>query len=86
MKKPVSSSSNEKVLTDITEFLNYPILSATPKSRAKKSNGPRVLTSVEAIAMMEAKEKQKEEQKAKELQKKEREEKKQQRAGEDSKS
>ena len=80
MQKSVSSSSTERVLTDITEFLNHPILSATPKSRAKKSNGPCVLTSSEVIAMMEAKEEQKkEEQEAKELRKKEHEEKKQQR-------
>ena len=57
MKKSVCLSSTERILTDITEFLNYPILSATPKSRAKKSNGSRVLTSSEVIAMMEAKEK-----------------------------
>ena len=49
-KKSVSLSSTEKALTDI---LNYPILSATPKSRAKKSNGPHVLTSSKAIAMIE---------------------------------
>ena len=75
-----TKKSCERVLTDITEFLNYPVILATPKSRPKKSTGPRVLTSAEAIAMMEAKEKQKkEEQEAKELRKKEREEKKRQR-------
>ena len=76
MKKSVSLSSTERVLTDITEFLKYPILSATPKSRANKSNGLCILTSSDTIEMME---KQKEEQEAKELSKKEREEKKQQR-------
>ena len=79
-KESVSLSTTRRVLTDITEFLNYPSLTATPKSRAKKSSGPRVLTSAEAIAVLEEKEKQKkEEQAAKELRKKEREEKKQQR-------
>ena len=73
-------STTRRVLTDITEFLNYPSLTSTPKSRAKKSSGPHGLTSAEAIAILEEKEKQKkEEQAVKELQKKEREEKKQQR-------
>ena len=57
VKKPVSLSLYQGVLIDITEFLNYPVLSATPKSRTKKSNWPHVLTSAEAIAIMEAKEK-----------------------------
>ena len=44
MKKSVSLSSTERVLTDITELLKYPILSAAPKSRANKSNGSCILT------------------------------------------
>ena len=79
MKKPVST---ERVLTNITEFLIYPMLPTTHTSRAKKSNGPCIFTSAEAIAIMEAKTIQKEEeqeQEAKEFQKKKSEEKKQQR-------
>ena len=58
-KESVSLSTTRQVLTDITEFLNYPSLTSTPKSRAKKPSGPRVLTSAEAIAILEEEEKQK---------------------------
>ena len=63
--------------------MNFSITLKFQKPRAKKSTRPQILTSAEAIAMMEAKEKQKrEEQEIKELWKKEREEKQQQRVQE----
>ena len=77
-----SASTTRKPLTNLTEFLNYPNLTSTPKpsKKAKPSNGPRVLTSAEAIAMLEEKERKKrEEEHAKEQRKIEREQKKLQR-------
>ena len=72
-----STLSTSRVLSDITQFLVYPKMTSTPKSKMKKkSSGPRVLTSAKAIALMEEKERQKKEnQAAKELRKKQREEK-----------
>ena len=60
-----NASEPMEMITDITEFLNYPSLTSTPKSRAKKSSGPRVLTSAEAI--IGRKGKTEEDQAAKEL-------------------
>ena len=75
------SKSTRKPLSPISEFLTFPNRPLTPKSsKQKKSNGPRVLTSSIAIAMMEEKQKKKqEEEEAKEQRKKEREAKKLQR-------
>jgi hypothetical protein len=56
-----SAGTTRKPLTNLTEFLNCPTLTSTPKpsKKAKPSNGPRVLTSAEAIAMLEEKERKK---------------------------
>ncbi len=75
-----TSSTPRKPLTVISQFLTYPNPGSTPKTSRKSSkggSGPRVLTSSQAIAMMEEKKKQKEEEiLAKEKRKKEREERK----------
>ena len=64
-------------LSPITQFLNVPSI---PVSKKNSSASARVLTSAQAIAMMEQKIKKKEEEKqAKEARKKEREEKKRER-------
>ena len=72
--------STRKVLSPITQFLTYPsVSSCTPKSTKQSTKGScaRVLTSSEAIAIMEAKEKKKQDDIiAKENRKKEREQKK----------
>ena len=75
-------SCKRKALSPITQFLTYPGVSSTPKPKQNSSagHGARVLTSLEAIALMEAKEKKKQDElEAKENRKKERIEKKQQR-------
>ena len=73
-----ASVSTRKPLSSLSEFLTFPKISHTPKSsKQKKSNGPRVLTSATAIALMEEKQrKKKEEEEAKEQRKREREAKK----------
>ena len=75
-----SLGSTRKVLSPITQFLIYPsVCSSTPKSTKQSTKGScaRVLTSSEAIAIMEAKEKKKQDDIiAKENRKKEREQKK----------
>ena len=77
------ATSNRKTLSFLTGLLNFPTLPSTritKKKIKKQSNCPRVLTSAEAISLMEEKErKMKEEEQAKELRKKEREEKRTQR-------
>ena len=75
-----SQGSTRKVLSPITQFLTYPsVSSCTPKSTKQSTKGScaRVLTSSEAIAIMEAKEKKKQDDIiAKKNRKKEREQKK----------
>ena len=55
-KESVSLSTTQWALTETTEFFSYPSLTATPKSRVKKSC---VLTNTEGIAMLKKKEKEK---------------------------
>lgn len=68
-------------MSPISQFLNLPTMYvSTPKSRKSSVSRARVLTSAEAISLMEAKEKKKQEEiEMKEARKRERAEKKQQR-------
>ena len=76
-----SLAQTRKTFSHISQFLAYPTQSSTPKPPSKKTknliSGPRVLTSAQALALLEEKEKQKKEELLeKERKKKEREEKK----------
>ena len=73
-----SESRRRKPLSPLSEFLTLPNIPPTSKSsKPKKNSGARVLTSADAIAMMEEKQRKKrEEEEAKEQRKREREEKK----------